>query len=308
MMPENGCNPVKVDYFNVFDYISRIKLEDYVLEHVEQTSEDFDEYMKKLTSFSPYTMFYFLIESFKEEIVNSNLIENHLINPLDISEKDLFISNDEMSHERIKNVHQFVDKDEEYDYRKIDAWVRHLENGEETIYWYGVKPEDINKFMDDFIAYYKKNGTSSLYSNPFLKSILVHYIYLRIHPFKDGNGRTARMLQGMKFTELINKIYDYDLKTPPLHLSESIYINRQQYYKRINYSYFDLDHDFNDGINQWFDFMLYMFDEQINCMSRYLNNMEDALSIFHLMPSGSDKFESVAKKLQLSKDAFRKDE
>ncbi len=301
MAPENGCNPNKFDYFNILDYISRIKLEDYVLEHVEETSENFDEYMKNLTNFCPYTMFYFLIEAYKQEIINSNLIENHLINPLDLMEKNLFIDNNTMSHDKIKNVHSFVDKNEEYDYRKIDAWVRYLENGKETIYWYGVKPEDINKFMDDFVTFYKKNGTSLLNSNAFLNSALIHYLFVRIHPFKDGNGRTARMLQGMKFTELINKIYNYDLKTPPLHLSESIYINRKEYYKRIDYSYFDLDHDYNDEINKWFDFMLYMFDEQIYCMSRYLENMIDTLNIFHLIPSGCDKFEKVALRLNLKK-------
>ena len=44
-------------------------------------------------------------------------------------------------------------------------------------------------------------------SNPFLKSALIHLLFLRIHPYADGNGRTARLLHNSKFTASINSIY-----------------------------------------------------------------------------------------------------
>ena len=45
-----------------------------------------------------------------------------------------------------------------------------------------------------------------------------------------------------------------------------------------------------------------------NLQSRKISVICIILNVFHLVPSGSDKFETVAKKLQLSKEAFRKAE
>lgn len=86
---------------------------------------------------------------------------------------------------------------------------------------------------------------------------------MRIHPFGDGNGRTARMIHNIKFTESINKIYGMNLKICPLNLSHSILINKPTYARKIDDIYFDLEHDSNEEINKWFNFMLNMIDEQI---------------------------------------------
>lgn len=71
------------------------------------------------------------------------------------------------------------------------------------------------------------------------------------------------MLHNIKFTELINDIYGMNLKICPLNLSQSILINQPTYANRINNIYFDLEHNSNDEINAWFNFILYMFDEQL---------------------------------------------
>ena len=67
--------------------------------------------------------------------------------------------------------------------------------------------KDVNKFMNDFISVYKHNGTSLVFSNPFLVSALMHLLFIRIHPFSDGNGRTTRVIHNIKFTESVNKLY-----------------------------------------------------------------------------------------------------
>ena len=43
-------------------------------------------------------------------------------------------------------------------------------NGIEQIYWRGANPEDVNKFMTNFINVYKQSRTSLLFSNPFLSA------------------------------------------------------------------------------------------------------------------------------------------
>ena len=279
MRPINGCNPNKTTYFSLEEYVEKIELSDNVRNHIEETSKEFDKYINKLKKFDESTILYFLISAFEEEMKDSNLIENHIINPKEIKEKDMFFDSLAISHKKIKDLHQFVTNNkEEYDYRKIDAWVRTLRGNDETIYWYGANPEDIKIFMDDFIKIYKNKSMSAKDNNAFIKSSLVHLLLMRIHPFKEGNGRTSRIIQSMKFTEAINKVYDYKLKISPLHLSQSIYINKQEYYKRLNNIYFDLEHDNNDEINNWLDFLLNMFDEQIYYMSNRLKEREKSFN------------------------------
>jgi len=128
--------------------------------------------------------------------------------------------------------------------------------------------------MTSFINLYKLNRTSLLFSNPFLVSSLMHLIFLRIHPYKDGNGRTSRIIHNMKFTESINKLHNTRLKLSPLNLSQSILLNKITYVKRIDQIYFDLEHDTNKSINDWFDFILYMADEQIYSSTEKLSNID----------------------------------
>lgn len=81
--------------------------------------------------------------------------------------------------------------------------------------------------------------------------------------FADGNGRTARIIHNIKFTEMVNKLYGTRLKLSPLNISESILINKITYVKRIDNIYFDIKNDCNEEINAWFNFILDMVDEQL---------------------------------------------
>lgn len=100
---------------------------------------------------------------------------------------------------------------------------------------------------------------------------------------------------------MINKIYNCNLKISPLHLSQSILNNQLYYAKILDSIYFDLEHDSNDQINKWFDYILNMYDEQLFYMSNHLNDCKEALENIATLPKGDDRFESIAKKLNLSK-------
>ena len=69
---------------------------------------------------------------------------------------------------------------------------------QEVIHWWGAAHEDIPLFMKDFIEFYKTRSLDFKYSNPFVKSFLVHLFFVKIHPYRDGNGRTARLLNNIK--------------------------------------------------------------------------------------------------------------
>jgi hypothetical protein len=271
MGPRNGVNLERVKYFNLEEYIDRISLSSDVLYHVEETSKAFEEYIKFLSNYPDTVILDHMINSFRNEMDYSNKVERHLIRPEEIQKNNVFFDSLAMNHQRIKQLHQFVQEDQDnfkYEYRENEARVSYFdEQGHEHIYWYGAEPEDIKKFMDDFIKFYKSRGLQMIDISPFLKAAICNLLFIRIHPFGDGNGRTARLLYDMKFTEMINRLYGTNLKISPLHLSMSIYINQPTYVKKIDNIYFDVEHDCNDEINKFFDFLLNMTDEQLYYMT-----------------------------------------
>ena len=197
----------EINYFNLFEFIDKIKLSPRVLEHMEATNKDFDKYLSKFSEFEDSFATYFWISRFYSEVKNSNFIENHNLRDFDFTIANLFFDRLSISNHRIHNIHQSVMKDDTNQakigvYRKTPVKVSSVYDNTEEIFWYGAKPEDIKDFMNTFIEVYKSNSPSVLNSNPFLKSSLIHLLFLRIHPYFDGNGRTARMLHNIKFTVL----------------------------------------------------------------------------------------------------------
>ena len=79
----------------------------------------------------------------------------------------------------------------------------------------------IPEFMQQFIYYINKDDES----DPIIKSIIIYYYFAYIHPYFDGNGRMARIVQ---LWYLIQKGYSQALFIP-----FSAYINssKSEYYK-----------------------------------------------------------------------------
>ena len=275
----NGMNSEIVKYFSLEEYVDRIVLFPYVLEHLQDTNHEFINYIKKISKYDEDYIINYWIYLLYEELKFSQKIENMDFKKIDLLNDTVFFDTLKISNKRIHGLHNFAMRGEAeptFDYRKSDVNVsRYKSNGEEEIFWRGARHQDIDKFMSDFIKIYKHNDISLLMSNPFLKSSLIHLLFLRIHPYADGNGRTARLLHNSKFTDSINKIYGTRLKLSPLNLSESIYLNKPSYTKAIDNIYFDLKHDSNDAINDWFNVMLNMADEQIYSSSNKLDLVDD---------------------------------
>lgn len=291
-MPINefGMNSDFVSYFSLEEYISKIDLLPELLDHIEVTSKNFDEYMNRLSKYDRNHIVGYWIYLLYRELKSSQHIENKGFSAESLVQKGFFFDTMSISHKRIHDLHNFVtsnDMDPTFNYRSIPVNVSHINpDGTEDIFWRGVNPEDVNKFMDDFISIYKQNKIAILFSNPFLISSLMHLLFIRIHPYSDGNGRTARVIHNIKFTESINKLYGMKLKISPLNLSESILINKITYNKKIDQIYFNTENDTNDAINAWFNFILDMADEQIYKSSvmlekvpnKFLISSEEALN------------------------------
>lgn len=278
----------EIEYFDLEKFIEKIKLEPKILEHMQETNINFDKYFKQLSKYNDEFMLYFWISLAYDEIKNSNFVERHNFKKFDLSISDLFFDKFTISHNRIHNIHKFVMKNETENekigkYRKTEVRVSNIDKETEEIFWYGAQPNDIKNFMNSFIKIYKTNSISLLDSNPFLKSALIHLLFVKIHPYYDGNGRSARIIHNIKFTEILNRLYNMNLTICPVNLSESINLNLISYMKAFDNIYFDLKHDNNDVLNYWFDFILNMYDEQLynkkNLISDIDNVMERIINV-----------------------------
>jgi len=80
------------------------------------------------------------------------------------------------------------------EYKKTPNSVR-LANGE--IFAYSA-PEDVQNEIAELVSWFnEKSGIE----DPVLLAALLHYRFVRIHPFDDGNGRTARLLMNYVFAK-----------------------------------------------------------------------------------------------------------
>lgn len=267
---EYGRNSDYVSYFPLEEYVDKIKLVDDLLFHLEDTNREFDEYMKLISYYAGEEIINYWIQMAQLEFKANNDIERTKFNAAVLQEKGVLFDKLSISHKRLHDLHNFVMLSSHDDYEPSNSYRKNIANvslihddNTEEIFWRGANPEDINKFMTDFITIYKQNKLSLLYSNPFLRAALVSLLFNRIHPYGDGNGRTSRIIYNLKFTEQINNLYQTKLMLSPLNLSDRILVNKITYAKRINQIAFNLTDDTNLAINKWFDFILTMADEQL---------------------------------------------
>jgi len=61
-----------------------------------------------------------------------------------------------------------------------------------------ITQSDIELAMNSFILWLNRQDNNGILSNnPFVKAIMAHYYLTEIHPFGDGNGRTARAIEAL---------------------------------------------------------------------------------------------------------------
>lgn len=108
------------------------------------------------------------------------------------------LSRGEISEQSICRIHSELMKDVLDDpkecgrYRSIQVVVGNRLTGE--VSFRPPAPKEVARSMKDFAAWL---NNSSVERNPVLEAGISHYEFVRIHPFVDGNGRTARALASL---------------------------------------------------------------------------------------------------------------
>ena len=112
--------------------------------------------------------------------------------------------------------------------------------GKSGIAYLAIEPEFVNEKMKIFFSGISELLVKSLTEEEvFYFASLIHLIFVHIHPFRDGNGRAARLLEKWFIAENLGHKF---WKIP----SEEFYkTNQQRYYDEINLgvNYYELNYD-----------------------------------------------------------------
>ena len=133
-------------------------------------------------------------------------------------------------------------------------------------------PEMVDDLMNQLFRWMKDNDGVI---HPLILSSVFHYEFVFIHPFSDGNGRTARLWQNVILSNW-EEIFEY------VPIESQIKKYQQDYYSSIENS------DHNGNSNEFIEFMLKMIDEtledlltstnlQANHVSTYVNKLLDVM-------------------------------
>ncbi len=112
--------------------------------------------------------------------------------------------------------------------------------GESGLVYLAVEPEFVPKTMKDFFGEISTLLSMQLSREEvFYFAAFIHLRFVHIHPFRDGNGRAARILEKWFLTEKLGEKF---WQIP----SEKYYKeNQQNYYKNINIgiNFYELNYD-----------------------------------------------------------------
>ena len=133
-------------------------------------------------------------------------------------------------------------------------------------------PEQVDELMKQLFKWMENNNGIV---HPLILSSVFHYEFVFIHPFKDGNGRTARLWQNVILSNW-EEIFEY------VPIESQIKKYQEEYYSSIA----NCDH--NGNSTEFIEFMLKMIDEtledlmdstslQASHVSSYVNKLLDVM-------------------------------
>lgn len=178
-------------------------------------------------------------EMIQKELKPKNKSEQMIMNNFVTMKHVVQHKTEDLTPEKLLYIHNLIssntleNKEEEGVFRKNDEiFVENFSNGE--IVHIPPKQEEIEGLINDLCDFF--NNEQKTFIHPIIKGIIIHFMIGWIHPFTDGNGRTARTL-----------FYWYMLKngywlTEYLTISTIIKDTKNQYEKAFLYT----ENDQND--------------------------------------------------------------
>ena len=171
----------------------------------------------------------------------------------------------------LENLHRDIDEDiiikiyqkvtegtldeEELGYRNNQNYVRSLN---EVVYE-PPKYEEVPKLMKDLVKFINDDSEDLLH--PLIKALILHFDFVYIHPFNDGNGRTARALTYMYLLKSGYHFFKF------FSISSLLKEFRGNYYKAIKNV-----EDYDSDVTYFVEFYLDMMEKSIKKVSSDFRN------------------------------------
>lgn len=183
------------------------------------------------------------IEGYKDDV---GLVYDIVNNKLKIADKKkmqriknlyngyrYIFTNKEINKDNLRELYAILSKNllDTYDIEKMGKYYR-----EGPVYIFfsanpyvspdqGIDCNKIDRCMDEYFNYVNLNNTDNTLTSHFIKSQIMHFQFVSIHPYFDINGRTSRTLS--MWYLLNNKAYPYII------FNRGIILNKNEYYKVI---------------------------------------------------------------------------
>jgi len=172
-----------------------------------------------------------------------------------------------LSRELILEIHREITQgtleteSDETDFRTTDDIVVGSKADPTKIYHYPPEVAKLPAMIDDLIAFANEDDE---FIHPIVKAIILHFLIGYIHPFNDGNGRTARAI-----------FYWFSLKHH-YDLLEYISISRIFVHAPVQYSraYQLTETDSND-MTYFIDFNIHIISRALDDLKKYIINKKE---------------------------------
>ena len=105
------------------------------------------------------------------------------------------------------------------------VYVANIDHGKESVVYTPCKTKEVEFYLKELVDWVVNNTQTT---HPIITAGLLHYQFVTVHPFTDGNGRLTRLLTQL---HLYQRKYDFK---KILVLDEYYYRNRKEYYMALD--------------------------------------------------------------------------
>ncbi len=195
-----------VDYFQFYKSVSSV-----YSSKIEGEDIDFDSY-------------------FKHRFMNVQLKADYTRKADDLYAAYDYIEHNNLTLENVKKAHSILSSNllPEIHQGRIRTNPMFVINNNEQIEYVATSPDQVNTELEKLFQDIETLQSKELNSyEVFYYASLIHLVFVKIHPFQDGNGRTARLLEKWF---LLEKLGD---QANAVQLEKNYFIKLSDYYRNI---------------------------------------------------------------------------
>ncbi|MEN8927977.1 MAG: Fic family protein, partial [Flavobacteriales bacterium] len=171
---------------------------------------------------------------------------------------------DKLTPESLLNLHELIAKQTLDDSKdegcfRVDNSVHVVDHSKSEVVHTPPSFDQIDQLIKDLCDFFNNDNDSDKFIHPIVKGIIIHFMIGWIHPFVDGNGRTARALF---YWYLLKKGY---WLTEYLSISKIIQDTKNQYEKAFVYTEID-----ENDLSYFLTYNLKVMEKSFTALKKYI--------------------------------------